>query len=81
MTASLKAIDGSADLPVLMNDLARSARAAARALAVAPTEQKNGRLRPWSARFVPVRRAILAANAEDVAEVRAMAPHRPLSIG
>ena len=39
MTASLKAIDGSADLPVLMNDLARSARAAARALAVAPTEQ------------------------------------------
>jgi glutamate-5-semialdehyde dehydrogenase len=71
MTASLKAIDGSADLPVLMNDLARSARAAARALAVAPTEQKNRALGAMERAIRAGAPAILAANAEDVAEVRA----------
>ena len=71
MTASLKAIDGSADLPVLMNDLARSARAAARALAVAPTEQKNRALAAMERAIRAGAPAILAANAEDVAEVRA----------
>jgi glutamate-5-semialdehyde dehydrogenase len=71
MTASLKAIDGSADLPVLMNDLARSARAAARALAVAPTEQKNRALEAMERAIRAGSTAILAANAEDVAEVRA----------
>ena len=71
MTASLKAIDGSADLPVLMNDLARSARAAARALAVAPTEQKNRALAAMERAIRAGVPAILAANAEDVAEVRA----------
>jgi len=34
MTAPLKAIDGSADLPALMNDLAQRARAAARVLSL-----------------------------------------------
>ncbi|MGM4902568.1 glutamate-5-semialdehyde dehydrogenase [Tardiphaga sp. 866_E4_N2_1] len=71
MTASLKAIDGSADLPVLMNDLARSARAAARALAVAPTEQKNRALAAMERAIRAGVPAILAANAEDVAEARA----------
>ncbi|KZD25680.1 glutamate-5-semialdehyde dehydrogenase [Tardiphaga robiniae] len=70
MTASLKAIDGSADLPVLMNDLARSARAAARALAVAPTAQKNRALAAMERAIRAGTPAILAANAEDVAEVR-----------
>lgn len=71
MTASLKAIDGSADLPVLMNDLAARARAAARVLAVAPTEQKNRALAAMEAAIRAGSAAILAANAEDVAEVRA----------
>jgi glutamate-5-semialdehyde dehydrogenase len=71
MSASLKAIDGSADLPVLMNDLARSARAAARALAVAPTKQKNRALAAMERAIRAGAPAILAANAEDVAEVRA----------
>jgi glutamate-5-semialdehyde dehydrogenase len=71
MTASLKAIDGSADLPVLMNDLAARARAAARALAVAPTEQKNRALAAMEAAIRANSAVILAANAEDVAEVRA----------
>lgn len=71
MTASLKAIDGSADLPVLMNDLARNARVAARALAVAPAEQKNQALAAMERAIRDGAPAILAANAEDVAEVRA----------
>ena len=41
MTAPLKAIDGNADLPALMTDLAGQARAAARVLALASPEQKN----------------------------------------
>ena len=41
MTAPLKAIDGTADLPALMTDLATAARAAARVLALAPPEQKD----------------------------------------
>ncbi|MEZ0221426.1 MAG: glutamate-5-semialdehyde dehydrogenase [Tardiphaga sp.] len=54
-----------------MNDLARSARAAARALAVAPTEQKNRALAAMERAIRAGAPAILAANAEDVAEVRA----------
>ncbi|QDM14906.1 glutamate-5-semialdehyde dehydrogenase [Tardiphaga sp. vice352] len=71
MTASLKAIDGTADLPFLMNDLALAARAAARALAIAPTEQKNRALAAMERAVRAGETAILAANAEDVAEVRA----------
>ncbi|MDB5655910.1 MAG: glutamate-5-semialdehyde dehydrogenase [Tardiphaga sp.] len=71
MTASLKAIDGTADLPLLMNDLAKGARAAARALAIAPTEQKNRALAAMERAIRAGSAAILAANAEDVAEVRA----------
>jgi glutamate-5-semialdehyde dehydrogenase len=71
MTASLKSVDTGADLPALMHDLARKARAAARVLALAKAEQKNRALdaieRAIRANVAP----ILAANAEDVAEVRA----------
>ncbi|MGJ4892533.1 glutamate-5-semialdehyde dehydrogenase [Bradyrhizobium sp. HKCCYLRH3099] len=71
MTAPLKAIDGSADLPALMNDLAQQARAAARLLALAPAEQKNRALEAME-RLIRARAdAIIAANAEDVAEARA----------
>ena len=59
MTASLKAIDGTADLPLLMNDLAHAARAAARALAIAPTEQKNRAL-------AAMERAIRAGDRKSV---------------
>jgi glutamate-5-semialdehyde dehydrogenase len=71
MTASLKAIDGTADLPLLMNDLAQAARAAARALAIAPTEQKNRALAAMERAIRAGEALILAANADDVAEVRA----------
>src|SRR5438477_526517 len=71
MTSPLKAIDGNADLTGLMNDLAKSARAAARTLALASTEQKNRALTAMAHAIRADASAILTANAEDVAEARA----------
>src|ERR1700733_8937697 len=71
MTAPLKAIDGNADLPELMNDLATRARAAARVLSLATPEQKNHALEAIERAIRAHASEILAANAEDVAEVRA----------
>src|SRR6202012_3015698 len=71
MTAPLKAIDGNADLPDLMNDLASRARAAARVLGLASREKKT-QARDAIERAIRAHAPeILAANAEDVAEVRA----------
>jgi glutamate-5-semialdehyde dehydrogenase len=71
MSASLKAIDGSADLPVLMAELAARARAAARVLGLASAEQKNRALEAIERALRASAPAILAANAEDVADARA----------
>jgi glutamate-5-semialdehyde dehydrogenase len=71
MTTALKAIDGSADLPALMTDLVKGARAAARVLALAPPEQKNRALQAIERAIRANAQKILAANAEDVAEVKA----------
>jgi glutamate-5-semialdehyde dehydrogenase len=70
MTASLKAIDGNGDLPALMNELAAGVRAAARVLSLAPPEQKNRALKAMERAIRANAAAILAANAEDVADVR-----------
>src|SRR3954449_13481675 len=71
MTASLKALDRSADLPALMTDLAARARAAARVLSLASPEQKNHALDAMERAIRGNAGSILAANAEDVAEARA----------
>jgi glutamate-5-semialdehyde dehydrogenase len=71
MTAPLKAIDGSADLTTLMGELALRARAAARLLALASPDQKNQALEAMERVIRAQATAILAANAEDVAEARA----------
>ncbi len=71
MTAPLKAIDGNADLATLMNELASAARAAARVLSLAPPEQKDRALAAMERAIRANSAAILAANAEDVAEARA----------
>jgi glutamate-5-semialdehyde dehydrogenase len=70
MTVSLKTVD-AADLPLLMRDLAAAARAAARVLAAAPAEQKDRALTHMAAALRNATAAILAANAEDVAEAKA----------
>jgi glutamate-5-semialdehyde dehydrogenase len=69
MTA-LKAIDGNDDLPALMNALAANARAAARILSLASAEQKNNALAAMERAIRGNAEAILAANADDVAEAR-----------
>src|SRR5258707_12598775 len=71
MSAPLKAIDGNADLPALMNELAAGARAAARVLSLASPEQKNRALEAMERAIRKNAALLLAANAEDVAEVRA----------
>jgi glutamate-5-semialdehyde dehydrogenase len=71
MTAPLKAIDGSADLATLMNELAAHARDAARVLSLASPEQKNRALAAMERAIRANAAAILAANAEDVMEARA----------
>lgn len=71
MAAPLKAVDGNADLQALMSDLGTRARAAARVLALAPPEQKNRALEAMERAIRANAAAILAANAEDVAEARA----------
>jgi glutamate-5-semialdehyde dehydrogenase len=74
MAAPLKAIDGNSDrtsdLSALMTDLGTHARAAARMLALAPPEQKNRALEAMERAIRANSAAILAANAEDVAEAR-----------
>jgi glutamate-5-semialdehyde dehydrogenase len=71
MTAPLKSIEGSGDIAATMGEIGRHARAAARMLALAPTEQKNRALQLMAAAIRAQVSPILAANAEDVAEARA----------
>ncbi len=70
MAAPLKAVESGADLQALMTDLAARARDAARVLALAPAEQKNRALEAMERAIRANAAAILAANAEDVAEAR-----------
>src|SRR5579864_7588036 len=71
MTAPLKAIDGNADLTELMTALAARARDAARVLSLAPADQKDRALEAMERAIRSHAADILAANADDVAEVRA----------
>ncbi|HET9412539.1 MAG TPA: glutamate-5-semialdehyde dehydrogenase [Pseudolabrys sp.] len=71
MSAPLKSIEGSSDIAAAMGEIARRARAAARALALAPADQKNRALGAMAAAVRAQSSLILAANAEDVAEARA----------
>lgn len=62
---------GNPDVPALMRELGRRARAAARCVALASTEDKNAALRAMAARIRAQADAILAANEQDLAEARA----------
>jgi glutamate-5-semialdehyde dehydrogenase len=53
-----------------MNELAAGARAAARVLSLSPPEQKNRALAAMERAIRANAAAILAANAEDVADIR-----------
>jgi glutamate-5-semialdehyde dehydrogenase len=71
MSAPLKTIEGSGDIAAAMGEIGRRARAAARALALAPADQKNRALGAMATAVRAQAPALLAANAEDVAEARA----------
>jgi glutamate-5-semialdehyde dehydrogenase len=71
MSAPLKSIEGSGDIAAVMGEIGRRARAAARALALAPADQKNRALGAMAAAVRAQTSLVLAANAEDVAEARA----------
>jgi glutamate-5-semialdehyde dehydrogenase len=70
MSAPLKALDSAKDLAALMTDLGAGARRAARVLALAPSTQKDAALAAMAAAIRANASAILAANAEDVAEAK-----------
>ena len=69
--APLKAVGGPGRLDATMRDLGRQARKAARVLALAPAAQKNRALAAMAKAIRASRSAILAANAEDLAEAKA----------
>ncbi len=71
MTAPLKSIEGTGDIAAAMGEIGRRARAAARVLALAPADRKNRALAAMAEAIRAQQAAILAANAEDVAEARA----------
>ena len=71
MTAPLKSIEGACDIGAAMADIGRNARSVARVLALAPATQKNQALEAMAAAIRTEASAILAANAEDIAEARA----------
>ena len=71
MTAPFESIEGSADIAGLMRQIGARAKAAARVLALAPGEQKNRALAAMADAIRSDQDAILAANAEDIAEAKA----------
>ena len=70
MTAPLKTIEASGEIADVMRDLGRGARMAARALALATPARKNAALAAMAEAVRTQAAAILAANAEDVAELK-----------
>lgn len=70
MNAPLKAIGSTDKLEATMREIGRAARRAARTLALAPAAQKNEALAAMAKAIRRARAAILAANAEDVAEAK-----------
>ncbi|MEX0752541.1 MAG: glutamate-5-semialdehyde dehydrogenase, partial [Xanthobacteraceae bacterium] len=71
MTAPLKAVESSGDIAEVMRALGRSARGAARTLALAPSAQKDAALEAMAKAVRAQAGSILAANGEDMAEAKA----------
>src|SRR5215472_3388282 len=71
MTAPLKAIEKTGDIAAVMRDIGARARVAGRQIALASTADKDRALAAMAAAVRAATPAILAANAEDIAEARA----------
>ncbi|MGB7831026.1 MAG: gamma-glutamyl-phosphate reductase, partial [Xanthobacteraceae bacterium] len=70
MTAPLKTVDNSGDIAVIMADIGRRTKAAARVLALAPATQKDAALAAMAQAIRNTTGEILEANADDVAEAK-----------
>jgi glutamate-5-semialdehyde dehydrogenase len=70
MSLSLKSVDARGDLVSVMGDIGHRARAAARKIALAATSDKDAALNAMGQAIRAATPAILAANADDVAEAR-----------
>jgi len=68
MNAPLKAVGNAGALEATMRAIGRDAREAARALALAPAARKNRALAAMAKAIRQSRAAILAANADDIAD-------------
>ncbi len=71
MKAQTKNIEESGDIAATMREIGQQAKAAARVLALASTEQKNRALAGMASAIRAGKAAILSANAEDMAEGKA----------
>ena len=71
MTAPLKAVEKSGDIATVMRDIGARAKTAGRRLALASTADKDRALAAMAQAIRVAAPAILAANAEDIAEARA----------
>ncbi len=71
MNVPLQAVGGTGKLEAAMQALGREVREAARAVALAPAAQKNRALAAMTEAIRASRAAILAANAQDVAQAKA----------
>lgn len=70
MTAPLKTVDPAASVAALMQDIGRRARKAGRALALAPSAQKDKALLAMAKAIRAATAEILAANQGDVADAK-----------
>ena len=70
MATPLKTIEGAGDIAAVMADIGRRARAAARVLALAPAADKDRALGAMANAIRAQKAAILAANADDLADAR-----------
>ncbi len=70
MSLTLKTVETRGDLPAVMRNLGRGARAAARTIALASTSDKDEALNAMAQAIRAATPDILAANAEDLAETR-----------
>ncbi len=70
MSANLKSIEGVGDIAAMMRDMGARARLAARRLAIAAPAEKNRALKGMAQVLRGDTTAVLAANAEDIADAR-----------
>ena len=78
MATPLKTVENVGDLAAVMADIGRRGRAAAHVLALASTEQKNAALGFMTDAIRGYTDAIIAANADDLADARASSASRRL---